>query len=163
MVATMAAVSAGVLGVDLLRFRLSWLNRQFVRWLAPLLKREEDRRITGATFMVIAALFAFFFYGDEVAVPVLLFLSLGDPTAALVGRRAPGPRIRGKSPVGTAALIAVALLVIGALVSTGAVEYHWGLLVGAAIAGLVELVSIPPDDNLTIPLIAGAAMYLLGV
>lgn len=159
----MAVVSASALGLDLLRFRLSWLNRQFVRWLAPLLKRGEDRHITGATYMVVAALLVFLLFGAEVAVPVLLFLSLGDPAAAVVGRRAPGPRARGKSPLGTVAFIAVAFLVTAALVSAGAVDYHWGLLVGAVIAGLVELASLPPDDNLTIPLIAGAAMYFLGV
>jgi len=27
----------------------------------------------------------------------------------------------------------------------------------------VELASLPPDDNLTIPIAAGAAMHLLGV
>jgi dolichol kinase len=31
------------------------------------------------------------------------------------------------------------------------------------VAGVVELVSIPPDDNLAIPLLAGTAMFLLGV
>jgi dolichol kinase len=159
----MAVVSAGALVLDLLRFRLSWLNRQFMRRLAPLLKGEEDRRITGATYMVVAALFAFLLFGDEVAVPVLLFLSLGDPTAAVVGRWAPRPRIRGKSPFGTAAFITVGLLVVAVLAGTGAVDYHRGLLVGAVIAGLVELASLPPDDNFTIPLTAGAAMYLLGV
>ncbi len=159
----MAVVSAGGLALDLMRFRLAWLNRQFVRWLAPLLKRGEDRRITGATYMVIAALFAFLFFGAAVAVPAMLFLSLGDPAAALVGRRAPGPRVRGKSPLGAAAFITVALTVVAVLVGSGAVDYHWGLLLGAAIAGLVELVSVPPDDNLAIPLVAGAAMHFLGV
>jgi dolichol kinase len=43
------------------------------------------------------------------------------------------------------------------------VDYHWGLLVGAGIAGLVELASVPPDDNFTIPLATGAAMYFMGV
>ena len=163
MVAALGVVSAGGLGLDLLRFRLSWLNWQFLRWLAPLLKREEDRRITGATYMVIAALFVFLLFGSSVAVPALLFLSLGDPTAAVVGRRAPGPRIRGKSPWGTSAFIAVALLVTAVLAGAGVVDYHWGLLVGAVMAGLVELVSVPPDDNLAVPLAAGAAMYFLGV
>ncbi len=163
MVAAMAVVSAGGLGLDLLRFRISWLNRQFVRWLAPLLKREESRRITGATYMVIAALFTFLLFGSSVAVPALLFLSLGDPAAAMVGRRAPGPRIRNKSPWGTAAFIAVAFVVVAVLAGTGAVDYHWGLLVGAIVAGLAELASVPPDDNLAVPLAAGAVMYFLGV
>ena len=43
------------------------------------------------------------------------------------------------------------------------VQYHWGLLVGAVVAGLVELTPAPVDDNLTVPLLAGTAMHLLGV
>ena len=149
--------------MDLTRFRVSWVNRQFLRWLAPLLKHDEGHRFTGATYLVVGGLFSFLFFGPEVAVPVLLFLSLGDPSAALVGRRMPGPSVRGKSPGGTAAFIAVSLVVVAVLVGSDAIDYHWGLWVGAGIAGLVELASVPPDDNVSIPLLAGAAMYVLGV
>jgi dolichol kinase len=69
----------------------------------------------------------------------------------------------GKSPAGTAAFIAVSLAVVGVLVGGNAIEFHWGLLVGAVIAGLVELASLPPDDNMAVPLVAGAAMHFLGV
>ena len=105
---------------------------------------------------------SFLFFGPEVAVPALLFLSLGDPVAALAGRRMPGPRVWGKSPGGTAAFVIVALAVVAVLVGSNAIDYHWGLWLGALIAGLVELASVPPDDNLAIPLVAGAAMHFLG-
>lgn len=163
MVAALAVLSGGGLGLDLLRFRIPWLNRQFQHWLAPLLKTDEGRRITGATYLVIGALFTFLFFGADVAVPALLFLSLGDPAAALVGRRMPGPRVFGKSPGGTVAFVALGLATVGVLTGSGAVDYHWGLLVGALIAGVVELTPGYPDDNLTIPLIAGASMHFLGV
>lgn len=163
MVAALAVLSGGGLGLDLLRFRIQWLNQQFLRWLSPLLKSDEGRRFTGATYLVVGALFTFLLFGPEVAVPALLFLSLGDPAAALVGRRMPGPRIFGKSPGGTAAFVALGLVTVGALTGSGAVDYHWGLLMGALIAGLVELAPGYPDDNLTIPLIAGASMHFLGV
>ena len=76
--------------------------------------------------MVIGGLFSFLFFGSEVAVPALLFLSLGDPVAALVGRRMPGPRVLGKSPGGTAAFVAVAMAVVAVLVGSDAIDYHWG-------------------------------------
>lgn len=163
MVAALAVISGGGLGLDLLRFRVQWLNKKFLRWLSPLLKSEEGRRLTGATYLVTGALFTFLLFGPEVAVPALLFLSLGDPAAALVGRRMPGPRIFGKSPGGTAAFVALGLVTVGVLTGSGSVDYHWGLLVGALIAGLVELSPDYPDDNLTIPLIAGASMHFMGV
>ena len=163
MVLALAVLAAGGLALDLLRFQVSWLNRAFLRWLAPFLKPQEGRRFTGATYMLIAAVIAFYFFDTAVAVAAMFFLALGDPAAALVGRRAPGFRIFGKSPGGTAAFVAVSLAVVAVLTGSGAIGYHRGLLVGATIAGLVELAPLPLDDNLTVPLLAGAAMHFLGV
>ena len=150
------------LGLDLMRFRMAELNRLFLRWLAPLLKHDEDRKITGASYMLVAAFIAFLTFDRQVAVLALFFLALGDPAAALVGSRMPGPRLLGKSPGGTAAFAGVSMLVVLALSLTGGVDYHWGMLVGGLVAGLVELAPLPVDDNLTIPLASGAAMQLLG-
>lgn len=161
MVIALAVLSAAALALDLARFRVGWLNRYFLRWLAPLLKGSEKSRITGATYLLIAALAVFGLFDSTIAVASLLFLSLGDPAAALVGRAMPGPRIRGKSPGGTAAFLAMSLAVVGVLAAAGVIEYHWGLLVGAAVAAVVELASLPPDDNLTVPLISGGAMHFL--
>ena len=163
MIIALAIVAGGGLALDMVRFRLTWLNRHFLRWMAPLLKRDEEQRFTGATYMAVAALFTFLLFGSEVAIPAMFFLSLGDPAAALVGRRLPGPRLGNKSPGGTLAFILVGFAVVGVLIATDAADYHWGLWIGAVAAGLVELLSPPPDDNLVLPLAAGAVMYLAGV
>ena len=160
LVIILAVLALGSLSLDLTRFRVSWLNRLFLRWLRPLLKSSEDRRITGATYLLVAAFLSFLLFDRPVAIAVLLFLSLGDPAAALVGRPMPGPRFFGKSPVGTLAFIGVSLLVGAALVAAGIAPFHWGLLAGAVVAGLVELAPLPGDDNLWVPLIAGAVMQL---
>jgi dolichol kinase len=162
MIAAMVVVAGGGLAIDLARFNLGWLNRHYMRWLAPLLKGDESAHITGATYMVVAGLLLFLLYGKDVAVPAMLFLSLGDPAAAVVGSRLRGPRFRGKSPGGTLAFIAVGAAATGVVVAAGGVDHHWALWVGAVVAGLVELASIPPDDNFTIPILAGTAMYLMG-
>ena len=154
----LGVMAGGSLAGDLVRLRVSRLNRVFLRRLSPLLKREEDRRVTGATYLLIAAFLAFILFDPPVAVAVLLFLSLGDPAAALVGQRMPGPRFFGKSPVGTLAFIALSLLVVAVLAITGVAQYHWSFLAGAVAAGLVELLPLPVDDNLSIPLAAGAVI-----
>ena len=170
----LGVLSIGGLAFDLLRMRIGWLNRFLVRRLSVLLKQEEAHRVTGATYLTIAAFIAFLLFDPRVAVSALLFLSLGDPAAALAGQRMPGPRVFGKSPVGTVAFIAVSLSVVAILTGARVVEYHWGLLVGAVVAGLVELVPVPSpfkwggrsgalDDDLTIPLVSGAVMRLIGV
>ncbi len=162
MVPAMAVVAGGGLVIELARFNLGWLNRYYTRLFAPLLKSDEVAHITGATYMVVAGLLLFVLYGKDVAVPAMFFLSLGDPVAALVGVRLPGPRLGGKSPGGTVAFIAVGMAVTAVLVGSGGIDHHWALWVGAAVAGLVELASTPPDDNLTVPILAGTAMHLMG-
>ena len=97
MVIALAVLAAGGLSLDLLRFRIGWLNQVFLRWFAPLLKAEEGHRITGATYMLIAAVIVFYLFGTTIAVAAMMFLALGDPVAALVGRRMPGPRFWGSS------------------------------------------------------------------
>ena len=94
--------------------------------------------------------------------PVMFYLSLGDPVAAIVGSRLPGPRLFGKSPGGTAAFALTGAAAAGLLVASGVIEYHWAVWPGAAIAALTELAGLPPDDNLAIPLIAGTAMWAMG-
>ena len=158
----LSVLAASALALDLSRFGVGPLNRIYLRWMAPLLKSDEASHVTGATYMLMAGAAIFWLYGKDVAVPVMFFLALGDPAAAIVGRRMPGPRILGKSPGGTAAFFAVSAVAAGILLATGAVEYHWALWSGAAIAALVELGGLPPDDNLTIPLIAATAMWLMG-
>ena len=161
--AVLTILAAGALALDLCRFRIGIVNRLYLRWMAPLLKSDEASHITGATYMLIAGTAVFWLYGKDVGVPVMLFLSLGDPAAAIVGQRMPGRRVLGKSPGGTAAFAAVSVGVVAILVAAGAVGSHWALWPAAGIAALVELAGIPPDDNLAIPLIAGTAMWAMGV
>ena len=155
----MMSVLAGLaLTVEMVRLKLPSLNRLLVTRFKPLLKQTEDQRVTGATYIAFSALAAFLLFDEPITITALLFLSLGDPTAALVGNRAGGIRFYGKSPWGTLAFVLVALGVAGVLSATGVVSGHWGLAVGALVAGLVELAPIPLDDNVTIPLVSGGVM-----
>ena len=153
-----------VIGVvlELVRARCGRLNRRLLSMFSPLMKTEEDSRVTGATFMLIAGLIAFLVFDKHVAAAAMLFLSLGDPAAALVGTRLPGPRFFGKSPGGTLAFVVVALAVCAGLVWTGVSPFSWELVAGAVVAAFVELLPAPLDDNLTVPLVSGGAMHLLG-
>ena len=148
------------LAIEASRFRVGVFNRLFLLVFAPILKQSEASEISGATWFLIAAFFAFYFYGPEVALPVLLFIAVGDPAAALVGARCPGPRFWGKSPGGSVAFIAAALAIWAVLCVLDFGEWSSAVIVAAVIAALVELSPLPVDDNLTVPLIAGAVMTL---
>ena len=165
MVPLMSALCGGAVVMEAVRFRLPGLNQRLVKVFRPLLKESEDKRVTGATYVGLAALMCFLAFDIDVAVAALFFLAIGDPAAAIVGGRMRGRvvgwRFYGKSPVGTLAFLAVCLAMVGVLSAAGGIDYHWAFLVGAAIAALIELAPSIIDDNLTIPLISGAVMTAL--
>ncbi len=150
------------LALDTARVRAVWLNRLFMGIFAPILKPAEVAAISGATWFLIAAFFTFYFYGPQVAVPALMFVAVGDPAAALVGTRFPGPRFWGKSPGGGAGFIAAALAAWAILSALGLGGWSWAIVAGVVVAAAVELAPIPLDDNLTVPLIGGGVITLAG-
>ncbi len=161
MIVATAALAGAALLVEAFRLRQPGVNSFLVSRFGLLLKEGERRKVTAATYFALAALVVFLLFDQPVAIAALLFLSLGDPAAALVGRRAPGIRFFGKSPLGTLAMVLVGLGIAGVLMAAGVADRHWGLYVGAVAAGLAELLPLPLDDNLTIPLVSGGVMALL--
>jgi len=157
----MFLIGAGALfalAMDVSRFRFNPLNRLFMLLFRPIMKETEVSEISGATWFLIAAFFAFFFYPPEIALPVLLFVAVGDPAAALIGSRFPGPRFWGKSPGGSVAFVAAGLGVWAIVCATGFGYWSPAVVITAIIAAAVEFLPSPLDDNLTVPLIGGAAM-----
>ena len=162
----MTLVGGGVLlslAVDVGRQRAGFFNRAYLGIFRSVLKPTEATDITGATYLLIAIFFAFYFFGMEVALPVLMFVAVGDPAAALIGSRCPGPRIWGKSPLGSLAFIAASLAVWAILVAAGFGAWSWPVVITAAVAAAVEFMPLPLDDNLTVPLAAGGFMTLARV
>ena len=164
--AYMSLVGGGALlslAVDVGRQRTGFINRVYMGMFRSILKPTEATDITGATYLLFAIFFAFYFFGTEVALPVLMFIAVGDPVAALIGPRCPGPRLWDKSPVGSLAFVAASLGVWAILVAAGFGDWSWAVVITAVFAAAVELTPLPVDDNLTVPLIAGGFMVLLRI
>ncbi len=161
-VVLLATLAGLAIGLELLRFAIPGLNRSLMSRLRYLFRPTEANKVTGATYMAIASLAAFLFFEKGVAVAALLFNSVGDPLAGLVGSKAGGPRLFGKSWQGTGAYLLAAVVVAYVLFGTGQAGPFWVLLVGAAVAALTELLPLPVDDNVSVPLVSGAMMALLG-
>ncbi|MFL3008906.1 MAG: hypothetical protein ACJZ14_05965 [Candidatus Neomarinimicrobiota bacterium] len=52
-------------------------------------KNELKGSITGATWLIIGNLITVYLYPINIAVPALIFLSIGDSFAALFGKKIP--------------------------------------------------------------------------
>jgi dolichol kinase len=75
----------------------------------------------------------------------------------VVGRLAGGRRLGKGSVEGSAAFVLVAFLVLWPLVGAAPA------LVAAFLTAAVEVLPIPPDDNLVIPLVCGSVLWAMSV
>ena len=156
--ALVITAAAAALTLEAARHLSSTVNRWFIGWFSVLLKKEESTQWLGSTYLLVATLTAFLLFDRYIAGLALLFLAVGDPLAALVGERFGRVRIGRRSLEGTLTFLGASLLV-GWIAVAGGIDVSISVvLVGAATAALVELLSIPLDDNLTVPLVAGGVM-----
>jgi len=142
------------IGTDMARIRSEKFNIEFTRLAGWLLKTKEKGSLTGSSYVLMGTTLSLILYTPPIAAASLYFGAIGDPVAALVGKNYGVARFpNGKSFGGTAAMLAVCAGLGVAISGFGAVA-----LAGAGVAAIVELVSLKVDDNLSVPLVSGAAM-----
>jgi len=135
-----------------------------------LLKPGEEHKVTAATYLVVTSLVMLLVFDLEIAALALLFLAFGDPLAGLVGKRF--GRLRwdrwfkkglastsGKSAEGALAFLVGSLSIATLLWTKDVYLTLWP----AAVAAAVEFLPIPLEDNATVPIASGLAMWLLWV
>jgi len=154
--AAAALLLGASLVVELARRRRPGVNRFLWRLLPSVFRQQEGRDVLGSTWLAVGALAALLLYRQDIGGTAFLFLAWGDPMAELVGRRwgRPGQR---KSLAGSAGCLAACLAAALAGVWLGGLP-PVAALSGAVAATLVERWSPPPDDNVWIPILAGAVV-----
>lgn len=143
--------------VEILRNKIRWVKSIFDSLLNSMLRSHElDGKLTGATWVLIGALFSIMLFSKPVAIIALIFMSLGDTTAGLIGQNFGKHKVGNKSWEGFFSGLAVCIIV--------AINFPLlpltVSLAGALTAMIMELVPIPLDDNFKIPLGAGAVMMM---
>ena len=154
--------SVVAIGLEVGRASLPTINDLLIK-LLPFFKPHERFQITGATYYWLAATFVVFAFPEDIAVLSLLFLSFGDPAATVIGSRDHRTRIFGKSIAGTAAFAVVAVAAGAVAALHPDIPLAWWLVPGAIVAAVAELLPSPLDDNVTVPLAAAVAMWLLSM
>ncbi len=151
--------------LDMLRFKSGKIQTFLINTFGSLLRKHETdytkKNLTGASYLLLAALIAVVIFPKLIAITVLCFLILGDTMAALVGRRYGKTRFLKKSLEGTFAFFVSTIVVVITVPKVSATpgEYLIGFLTGA-IASVVENLSFGFfDDNLSIPVISGFLMW----
>ena len=153
-------LTAGAIGVDLLRLHEHRVKRFFAEFFGELIREHEQLSLLGSTYLLLASLLAIEIFPQPVAAAALGFTVVGDAMGALVGRAYGRRRFFNKSIEGAVGCF-VACLAWACYVSAFSPLTLPVMLAGALVATLVEMLPIPLDDNLGITLAAGYTMKLL--
>ncbi|MDY0001371.1 MAG: hypothetical protein RBU30_08775 [Polyangia bacterium] len=153
--------------MDLLRrFAPAW-NQRFVDLAFGAISRPgEAHRIPSATWYLASLTLGVAVLPQHAIEIGAIVLALGDPAASLVGRRFASRKLVGsKSLAGTMAFLVAGTLGVVIFSILALPGLGFGRILGlaaftAAVGALVELLSGPLDDNLTIPMAAGLAAVL---
>jgi len=149
----------GFVGLDAARFFSPRVNRWFLRVFHVMMRDREKARITGASYVALGAVLAFFLYDNVVAAMAVCFLAVGDPVSGVIGGKWGGLLTRKKSLASSAGCLAVCLAV--AAVFACGLGVPIGVAgIGAFFAAVIESLPLPVDDNLTIPVVSGGAATL---
>ncbi len=149
-------LAVGFLIADLLRLKFALARKIFLNIFGSMLKDTESlKRLTGATMLFIGMAATVFLFKERQAVPALLMVCLADPLAGIIGQWRGKSVFWEKTLEGSAAFYLTAAAII--LIFT---DYSWWGLVVSLMVTLLELLPLPLDDNLLIPV---AAAYLLSI
>lgn len=162
---TLISLTIAFLIFEVVRLKFPRVNRRFLACFHALLRESEASSLTGSAYFLIAASIVFILCDRPIAAIALTFVAVGDPVAGMVRERwdSPlrNPRFRrGKSLKGSGACL-LACLVVGGILAAITQVALWLVVIGAACATAVEFLSLPVNDNLTIPLVAGGVMTMV--
>ena len=143
---------------DIARHRIVWIQSIFKYFFNDMLRRHELKgHLTGATWVLIGSLISILLFTKYVAIISLIFMSLGDTAAGLIGQKYGKHKVGNKTWEGFCAGLIICFIV--------SINFPFLplkiSLVGAFVAMTMELLPIPLDDNFKIPLGSGAIMMML--
>lgn len=153
------AILVASFAIEALRRWWPWVGRLLWHLLPTTFRAWEGRRMLGSTWFAVGAVAALLFFGRDAGGTAILFLSWGDPTAELVGRRWGQPG-RGKTLAGSLGCLAACLIASLVGIRLGGLSL-WAAIAGAIVATVVERWSPPPDDNVWIPILSGLTMAVV--
>jgi len=144
--------------IEIARNRSEKTRIIFNRYFGFMLRDKELKgNLTGATWMLIGWTITIFCFPKYIAVPALLFLSVGDSFAAIIGKMYPIFKVKDKSLSGTFAGTITSII---AVILINQQLPLIVIIIGAISAMVIELVPLPINDNLIIPNFSAIIMMI---
>ncbi|MBN1945161.1 MAG: hypothetical protein JW797_05760 [Bradymonadales bacterium] len=165
------AIGGGILAIflflEVMRKRSAGWNEKLLKVFGKMGRLHETRRVCTSTWYMGGLVIGVFLFPRHAIAMGTLVLAFADPVASLVGKRWGQLKIHAdKSLAGTIGFFATSLvmctLFMWWLVPTVSPTAAVGAAAVISLAGaLTELLSTRINDNLTIPLVAGAVATFL--
>jgi dolichol kinase len=164
--ALLLPITFAFLAVDLLRYYHKPTADLFYKVFRFMLRKHEQdensKRLNGATHVLIAASLCVIIFPKLIVLTAFTILIISDSFAALIGRRFGKRKFLSKSVEGSLAFFVFGILVVAVTpkVDYSITEYCIGIF-GAGVGTVAEALPWNVDDNLSIPLSIGVAMWAL--
>ncbi len=155
-VAAVGSITLALWVGDLTRLRFPQLNRLFFRTFRVLASPREASGIASSTWYLTGVLVVVGLFPLSTAILAIVVLALADPAANYIGRRWGRRRMGTGTLEGALGFTAVAsLILIPAAPPLAA-------LTAATAAAFAEILPWKLDDNLVIPVVVAAVLWLFG-
>jgi len=148
------------LAFDGLRIFGNHSTKQFLtNYFGFLMRPREQKSLSGASTIILAGLLSYLAFDLHIAAAAMVIVVVGDTSAAIIGRKWGKTAIFDKSIEGSLAFVIFSLLAVWLVPDVSFLIR----LVGAITGAIIELLPIPIDDNIRIPIASGAFMQILYV
>ena len=163
MLILLLVASVTAITVDLSRITgLALWSKFFIKLFGNVIRPKEREGFTGASYILSTDFLVILLFDKPVAIAAIAFIALGDSSAAMVGRRWGVHKYGNKSIEGSLGFFIVA--------AGAGIGFHYlypgqlpllPAIVGAAVATIVEAMTVRSDDNMTVPIVSGLFMQVI--
>ncbi|MCB9057257.1 MAG: hypothetical protein H6627_01755 [Calditrichae bacterium] len=142
---------------EILRTNVIKIKQIYEGFFGKILRNHElQSRFNGATLLFLAFFLTCFVFDKDVAIVSMLLLSFSDSLAAVFGKKFGKIKLFNKSLEGT-----LTFFIITAMIFSIFFENYYMIIGVAALCAVLELIPLPINDNLSIPLLSGTILTLL--
>lgn len=153
-----------ILVFEISRKKYPAFNEWIIRYFGGFLKDKEKVSITAMPYFVGGALVAVALFAKPVAITSLLFLTFGDVSAAVFGKRFGSSKLFGLKTLEGSLAFFVIVTIVGFILKTCVFPEYLttqAVLVSALISAIIEALPLLIDDNLTVPICAGFILQIM--
>lgn len=153
-------------GAEYARLKVPRFNSIAIKLMGPIMRENEIDRISGTPFYIGSVLLSVIIFPKLIAILSILFLAIGDPISSIFGIMWGnlGPRFaNGKSLIGTAAGMGICSVITFVCMLLSSIPPGPAFLIslaGGIAGGGAEMIPLEIDDNFSIPLVSGLALWV---